>query len=199
VPQGWDGLGDIERKVLQAGTGGSPDPQGWQTIPETFLRELQRNLVEFSPMRQVARVQQVSGSPVKLPKRLSNLTAGWVAETVEHSISEPTYGQQEIPVFEARVSTEVTNQLLEDSAFDLAAELSRTLYALDQSPKAMTISAGDPATCKSGISRTGRPSNEGGLPGCNDSVQRYTPVPDVFSLRTLPIVSRRISQVPRLE
>ena len=76
-------------------------------------------------MRSIARVTQVGGNPVKLPKRISNLSAGWVAETVEHDLSEPAYGQQEVPIFEARVSTEVTNQLLEDSAFDLAAELAR--------------------------------------------------------------------------
>jgi HK97 family phage major capsid protein len=94
-------------------------------VPETFLRELMRNLVEFTPMRSVARVQQVSGNPVLLPKRLSNLTAQWVAEEAEHGLSEPAYGQQSIPIFEARVSVEVTNGLLEDAAFDIGAELAR--------------------------------------------------------------------------
>ena len=51
------------------------------------------------------------------------MTAGWVAETAQHALSEPAYGQQEIPIFEARVSTEVTNELLEDAAFNLSAEL----------------------------------------------------------------------------
>jgi HK97 family phage major capsid protein/HK97 family phage prohead protease len=123
--RGWDGMGDLEKKILGASTATSPSTQGWQLVPEQFLTELQKNLVEFSPMRQVARVQQVGGSPVKLPKRTANLAAGWVAETSEHSVSEPVYGQQEIPIFEARVSTEVTNALLEDSAFNLASELAQ--------------------------------------------------------------------------
>jgi HK97 family phage major capsid protein/HK97 family phage prohead protease len=121
--KGSDGLGEIEKKVLTTLTGGSPDPQGWQTVPEVFISELQRNLVEASPMRSVARVMQVGGSPVKLPKRLSNLAASWVAEEAEHGLDEPTYGQQEIPVYEARVSTEVSNALIEDSAFNIASEL----------------------------------------------------------------------------
>jgi HK97 family phage major capsid protein len=102
----------------------SPSADGWQLVPQTFLAELQKNLVEISPMRSVARVQTVSGTPVLLPKRTANLTAGWVAETAQHALSEPTYTQQSIPIFEARVSVEVTNQLLEDAAFNLASELS---------------------------------------------------------------------------
>jgi HK97 family phage major capsid protein len=62
---------------------------------------------------------------VLLPKRTAALTAAWVAEGVDHNLSQPAYGQQSISVFEARVSVEVTNQLIEDSAFDLAAELAR--------------------------------------------------------------------------
>jgi HK97 family phage major capsid protein len=84
-----------------------------------------RNLIEFSPMRTVARVQQVSGNPVILPKRLNTMAAAWVAEEAEHGVSEPAYGQQSIPIFEARVTTEVTNALLEDAAFDIGAELAR--------------------------------------------------------------------------
>jgi HK97 family phage major capsid protein len=122
--KGGEGLDDLEKKILST-IAGSPTFGGWNLVPETFLRELQRNLVEFSPMRTVARVQQVSGNPVLLPKRVSNLTAAWVAEEAEHSLSEPAYQQQSIPIFEARVSVEVTNALLEDAAFDLGAELAR--------------------------------------------------------------------------
>ena len=60
-----------------------------------------------------------------LPKRTANLSAGWVAETVEHDLSEPAYAQQAVPIFEARVLPRSRNQLLEDAAFDLAAELAR--------------------------------------------------------------------------
>jgi HK97 family phage major capsid protein len=120
--KGSEELSDLERKTLSTITT-SPGTGGWNLVPETFLRELLRNLVEFSPMRSVARVQQVGGNPVILPKRLNTMAAQWVAEEVEHGVSEPAYGQQSIAVFEARVSVEVTNALLEDSAFDIGAEL----------------------------------------------------------------------------
>jgi HK97 family phage major capsid protein len=122
--KGPDGLSDLEKKTLST-IAGSPTFGGWNLVPETFLRELMRNLVEFTPMRQVARVQQVSGNPVLLPKRTANLTAAWVTEEAEHALSDPSYAQQSIPIFEARVSVEVTNALLEDAAFDLGAELAQ--------------------------------------------------------------------------
>jgi HK97 family phage major capsid protein len=122
--KGIDGMPDLERKVLSTIVG-SPDDGGHWTVPETFNRELIRNLVEVSPIRRLARVQTVAGNPVLLPKRTANLTAQWVAETVQHDLSEPSYEQQSVGIFEARVSVEVSNQLLEDSAFDLAAELAR--------------------------------------------------------------------------
>jgi HK97 family phage major capsid protein/HK97 family phage prohead protease len=120
--KGNEGLTELERKTLSTITT-SPGTGGWNLVPETFLRELMRNLVEFSPMRSVARVQQVSGNPVILPKRLNTMAAQWVAEELEHGVSEPAYGQQSVPIFEARVTVEVTNALLEDAAFDIGAEL----------------------------------------------------------------------------
>src|SRR5690554_821102 len=98
---------------------------GATLVPEQFLAELVRNLVEYSPMRQVARVQQVAGSPIKLPRRTAALQAAWVDEGDQASASQPTYGQHSIDAHEARVFVDVSNQLLEDSAFDLASELAQ--------------------------------------------------------------------------
>jgi HK97 family phage major capsid protein len=120
-------MADIERKVLSVGGPGSPELGGANLVPEFFVREIIRNLVLVSPMRQIARVQTVSSTPVLLPKRTTNLAAAWVAETAQHGADEPTFVQLSIPVFEARVTSEVSNQLLEDSAFDLAAELARDM------------------------------------------------------------------------
>jgi HK97 family phage major capsid protein len=92
-------------------------------VPETFIAELIRNLVEMSPMRQVARVMQVSGSPVLLPKRTGELTAAIVAEGADAATTEPTYGQQSVTVYEARCFVDISNALLEDSAFDMSSEL----------------------------------------------------------------------------
>ena len=125
--KGCDGLSDLERKVLTAGGVGSPsDGGGWQLVPETFLRELMRNLVEISPMRSIARVQtgRRHARPAAEADRQLDRRLGCRDRRARRSASRPTPSRRS-PIFEARVSTEVTNQLLEDSAFDLAAELAR--------------------------------------------------------------------------
>jgi len=108
-------------RTLQVGaaTGGET------LVPEQFMREIVRNLVEFSPMRQVARISQATSSTVKLPRRTAGLSAGWVAEGDANTASDPTYGAHDITIFEARVHTDISNQLLEDAAFDMGAELAR--------------------------------------------------------------------------
>jgi HK97 family phage major capsid protein len=124
--KGWDGLEDLERKVLSAGVGGSPSADGFALVPQNFLNEILKNLVLLSPMRQVARVQTVSGGgPVLIPRRLSTLSAAWVEELAQHATSEPTYDQVSVGLFEMRVTSEISNQLLEDAAFDMSAELAR--------------------------------------------------------------------------
>jgi HK97 family phage major capsid protein len=124
--RGWDGMEDLERKVLSAGVGGSPSADGFALVPQNFLAEILKNLVQLSPMRQVARVQQVSGGgPVLIPRRLSTLSAAWVEELAQHATSEPTYDQVSVGLFEMRVTSEISNQLLEDAAFDMSAELAR--------------------------------------------------------------------------
>jgi HK97 family phage major capsid protein len=124
--RGWDGMEDLERKVLSAGVGGSPSADGFALVPQNFLAEILKNLVLLSPMRQVARVQQVSGGgPVLIPRRLSTLSAAWVEELAQHATSEPTYDQVSVGLFEMRVTSEISNQLLEDAVFDMSAELAR--------------------------------------------------------------------------
>ena len=46
----------------------------------------------------------------------ARLTAGWVAETIEHAVSEPAYIQLSVGLFEARVTTEVVKRAAGGSA-----------------------------------------------------------------------------------
>jgi HK97 family phage major capsid protein len=62
-----------------------------------------------------------------IPRRLSTLSAAWVDELAQHATSEPTYDQVSVSLFEMRVTSEISNQLLEDAAFPMDAELARDL------------------------------------------------------------------------
>jgi HK97 family phage major capsid protein len=96
---------------------------GGYLAPEQFVAELIRDLVEFSPIRQAARVGQASAGSVVLPKRTGRMTAKWVGETETRPATEPTYGQLEIPIHEIACYVDVSNRLLEDAAVNLEEEL----------------------------------------------------------------------------
>lgn len=119
VRGGPESLEADERKALIV----SDDTRGGFLAPEQFEAQLQKELVEISPIRQAARVTPTTAGRVVWPKRTGTITAKWVGETEERPKTEPTYGQAGLDVHEMAAYIDVSNWLLEDSAIDLAAEL----------------------------------------------------------------------------
>lgn len=109
-----------EVRALTVGT----DNAGGYLAPEQFVRELDRNLVLFSPIRSVARVSQAASGELILPKRTGTLSASWGDESDDATATQPTYGQTTMNVFEMKCFIDVSNRLLEDAAFNIEAELS---------------------------------------------------------------------------
>lgn len=101
----------------------STDTAGGYLAPEQFVRELDRNLVLFSPIRTIARVTPAGAGEIILPKRTGTMTASWGGETDPSTATQPAYGQQRINVYELKCYVDVSNTLLEDAAFNLEAEL----------------------------------------------------------------------------
>ncbi len=117
--KGKEALGVDEVKSLRV----SDDTQGGYLAPPEFSTEVDKNIVQFSPVRQAARVGQTSSSSVIVPKRTGRPTATWVGETETRSATESAYGQAEIPIDEIACYVDVSNKLLEDGAVDVAAEV----------------------------------------------------------------------------
>lgn len=99
------------------------DTSGGYLAPAEFSAEVDRNLVQFSPIRAAARVGQTSSGSVIIPRRTGKPTASWVGETETRTGTGSTYGQVEIPVDEIATYVDVSNRLLEDSAVDINAEV----------------------------------------------------------------------------
>jgi HK97 family phage major capsid protein len=119
VRRGREALAADEVRALRV----SDDAAGGYLAPDQFTAELIRNLVQISPVRQLARVMQTASGAVIMPKRTGTITAGWTGETEDKPETQPAYGQVEIPVHESSCYVDVSNQLLEDAAIDIAAEL----------------------------------------------------------------------------
>ncbi|MCK1313707.1 phage major capsid protein [Bradyrhizobium sp. 23] len=119
IRRGAEALGE-EVKSLRV----SDNTAGGYLSPDEFNAELDRNVVLFSPVRQVARVLPTGAPAVLWPKRLSGFTASWVGETGARPETTATFGQSRYPIFELAAWVDVANAMLEDSTFDVASMLS---------------------------------------------------------------------------
>lgn len=97
--------------------------QAGYLAPVEYVAEILKGVVEFSPLRSVARVRQTSAKAVQIPKRTGVFTAQWIAETgTRVETTGLRYGLEEIPTHEMYALVDVSFAQLEDSAFDLEAE-----------------------------------------------------------------------------
>jgi HK97 family phage major capsid protein len=117
--KGREALSADEVKTLRI----SDDTAGGYLAEEDFVAEVDKNIVQYSPVRQAARVGQTASGAVIIPKRTGRPTASWVGETETRTETESTYGQAEIPIDEMACYVDVSNKLLEDAAVDVGAEV----------------------------------------------------------------------------
>jgi HK97 family phage major capsid protein len=109
-----------EFKSLNVGT----DTAGGYLAPLEYVREIIKAVVEQSPARALVRVRNTAMKSIQIPKRTGNFSAQWVAE--QGTRTETTglaYGLEEIPLHEIYALVDISNQMLEDAAFDMESEL----------------------------------------------------------------------------
>ena len=115
--------GALSREEMKTLTVGN-DPAAGYLAPVEFAAELIKAETEFSPIREIARVRQTSRNSLQMPKRTGTFGAVWVAEQATRSETTGlTYGLEEVPTHEMYALVDISQQMLEDSAFDLEAEL----------------------------------------------------------------------------
>jgi HK97 family phage major capsid protein/HK97 family phage prohead protease len=119
IRRGREALDPTEFKSLRV----SDDTAGGYLAPAEFSREVDKAIVQFSPIRQAARVGSTASGSVIIPRRTGAPTASWVGETETRSSTGSTYGQIEIEVHEVACYVDVSNKLLEDAAVDIAGEV----------------------------------------------------------------------------
>jgi HK97 family phage major capsid protein/HK97 family phage prohead protease len=91
--------------------------------PTEYGSEIIKKLVEWSPVRQYARVVTVGGKEIKYPRKLSGATAVWVDEIGDRTASTMAYEQITLTPHELATFTDISNALLEDNSYDLRGEL----------------------------------------------------------------------------
>lgn len=109
-----------EAKALNVNT----DTAGGYLAPSEYVREIIKAVTEISPVRSIVRVRSTAMKSVQIPKRTGQFAAQWVSE--QGTRSETTglaYGLEELTAHEMYALIDISNQMLEDSAFDMEGEI----------------------------------------------------------------------------
>ncbi len=117
------GVERMEQKAAAALTVATDASAGY-LAPEAFGAEILKKIVEWSPIRNYARVISISAPEIKYPRKLTGVAATWVGETEDRTQSDQTYEQVTFAPHELATFVDVSNQLLEDNAYNLEGELS---------------------------------------------------------------------------
>lgn len=95
---------------------------GANLVPTNFERQLLDTLRDFGVMRQIARVFSTSdGAALNIPTVTSHGTASWTAENAAFTPSDDAFGQSALAAWKAATIILVSEELLQDAAFDLEA------------------------------------------------------------------------------
>lgn len=98
---------------------------GYLLAPPDVQRDIIKDVIEMNPIRSIATVRVIGGPSLKQPKRTAAAGAATrVGETTGRAnTGDPAYGLFEIQAPELFARAEISQQMLEDSDYDLIAEL----------------------------------------------------------------------------
>lgn len=141
--KGVQGMGPNDYKTLSEGV----DTAGGFLVPEDVLGILTRKVAAMAVIRSMARVMTTSRDIATWPRvnyttndiYTSGVRFTWTGETpaaaTTHRVTDPVFGQISVPIYTAMASMPITNNMIEDSAFDImsiGAELIGEAYALGE-------------------------------------------------------------------
>lgn len=103
------------RNALQIGT----DSEGGFLVPDEYERTLIQALEEENVMRSLCTVIQTSSGDRKIPVVAAHGTASWVDEEGQIPESDDAFGQISIGAHKLATMIRVSNELLQDSVFNI--------------------------------------------------------------------------------
>ena len=118
--QGDEGMLVPERKVLTVGD----DTTGGYLASSEMSADIVKGIIEFSPVRELAKVRKTSKKSYKQRTRTGTFAAAWASEIGTRTESTGlAYGLKEMPVHELYAYVKISRDDLEDPDFNMEDEL----------------------------------------------------------------------------
>ena len=96
------------------------DTEGGFTVPDEFEHRLIQALEENNIFRQLATVIRTNSGTRKIPIATDSMEAEWIDEGEEIPETNTKFGQTSLSAYKLGTMIKISNELLHDSAFDLA-------------------------------------------------------------------------------
>lgn len=97
---------------------------GYLLAPPDMQKDIIKNIIEMTPIRALATVRTIGGDSLKMPRKTGNGSASRIGETQKRTnTGDPAYGMLQFFAPEMFARIEISQQMLEDSDYDLFAEL----------------------------------------------------------------------------
>ena len=100
------------------------DTEGGFTVPNEFERKLIQGLEENNIFRQMAHVIKTASGTRKIPIANDVMEASWIDEGEEIPETNTKFAQTTLSAYKLGTMIKVSNELLNDSAFDIASYIS---------------------------------------------------------------------------
>lgn len=121
----WDNMrGNVSLDVRNALSVGE-DTAGGYTVPDEFQRQLVEALEENNVFRSLAHVIRTSSGTRTIPVAADDGKASWVEEGNAIAESDMTFSVQTLSAYKLGCLIRVSNELLNDSAFDIGAHIAK--------------------------------------------------------------------------
>lgn len=122
----WNAMRDKSARpavmdALKIGT----DPEGGYLVPDEYEKTLVEGLEEENIFRKIAKVINTSSGDRKIPVVATKGTASWVDEEGLIPESDDSFGQVSIGAYKLGTLIKVSEELLNDSVFDLESYISK--------------------------------------------------------------------------
>jgi HK97 family phage major capsid protein len=110
------GLTTLEAKALSV----SSNPDGGFLVPPEIETEIGRRVANFSPIRAISSVRQVSSPSYRKPFNVTGFATGWVGETAARpETATPALAELQFPTMELYAMPSATQSLLDDVAVNI--------------------------------------------------------------------------------
>lgn len=120
LTKGVDNLNEVELKYLRTDN----NADGGFLVPVDYDNDIIKQITEFSPVRQIARVRTMGFKSTEMPVRSTLISSAWVGEGEEDTTSQSQYGQETLYARKLQVTCAYTREMLDDASPNIVNEIS---------------------------------------------------------------------------